>query len=177
MTDLKNKAIKIQGKDYVLVKDRVLAFNEVYPNGSIQTQLVEPVGTDRFVIKAIVIPDTSEPNRVFTGYSQAVIGDSYINKTAALENAETSAVGRALAMMGIGVLDSIASADEMHKATANVSMGHSGSSVIGPKPVSTLTSVCKIHNAKMYEFMSKTGKPYFAHKDPNGQLCFGKESK
>jgi transcriptional regulator NrdR family protein len=39
-----------------------------------------------------------------------------VNKTAALENAETSAVGRALAMMGIGVIESIASVDEINKA-------------------------------------------------------------
>jgi hypothetical protein len=39
-----------------------------------------------------------------------------VNKTSALENAETSAVGRACAFAGIGVIDSIASADEVHKA-------------------------------------------------------------
>ena len=42
-----------------------------------------------------------------------------VNKTAALENASTSAVGRALGYMGIGVIESIASADEMAKATTN----------------------------------------------------------
>jgi hypothetical protein len=38
MTELIDKAIKIKGKDYVLVKDRVLAFNEYYPNGCIITE-------------------------------------------------------------------------------------------------------------------------------------------
>ena len=58
----------------------------------------------------------SAPDRYFTGLSQEKVGDGYINKTSAMENSETSAVGRALAMMGIGVIDSIASVDEVRKA-------------------------------------------------------------
>jgi len=54
--------------------------------------------------------------RQFNAFSQEVEGEGFINKTSALENAETSAVGRALAMMGIGVIDSIASVDEITKA-------------------------------------------------------------
>ena len=111
---LKGKAVKIKGKDYVLVSDRVLFFNEEYPNGSIQTIKLD--NSDRVEIKAVVIPDVANPQRVFTGHSQAVWGDGYINKSSALENAETSAVGRALALMGIGVIDSIASVDEINKA-------------------------------------------------------------
>lgn len=115
--NLKSKAINIKGKDYVLVSDRVIYFNENYPKGSITTELVSEPSSDYIIMKAIVKPDDSY--RVFTGYSQAVIGDGMVNKTAALENAETSAVGRALGMMGIGVIESIASADEMTKAATN----------------------------------------------------------
>ena len=114
--DLKDKAIDIKGKDYVMVKDRVIYFNKNYDNGSIMTELVSDVESERVVIKAAVRPNMENPERVFTGYSQAKIGDGYINKTSALENAETSAVGRALALMGIGVLDSVASADELNKS-------------------------------------------------------------
>jgi len=116
MTELKDKAIDIKGKKYVLVSDRVLYFNEHYPNWSIQTTR-ESVG-DMEVVKAFVVPDMEQPNRMFTWYSQAKRGDGFINKTSALENAETSAVGRALAFMWIGVIDSIASADEVNKAEA-----------------------------------------------------------
>jgi len=112
---LKDKAINIKGKEYVLVSDRVLYFNEMYPKGSIQTELISAVDSDFVVVKAKIFPDDSD--RFFTGYSQAKWGDGYINKTSALENAETSAVGRALAMMGIGVIESIASVDEINKAT------------------------------------------------------------
>lgn len=114
MTELKDKAIDIKGKKYVLVSDRVLYFNENYPNGCIQT--VRETVWDKEIIKAVVCPDCDKPSRIFTGYSQATWGDGFINKTSALENAETSAVGRALAFMGIGVIDSIASVDEINKA-------------------------------------------------------------
>lgn len=113
---LKNKAISIQGKSYVLVSDRVLFFNETYPNGCIRTEQLPTDEPTRVEFKAIIIPDVKSPERYFTGHSQAVWGTGMVNKTSALENAETSAVGRALAMMGIGVIDSIASVDEIGKA-------------------------------------------------------------
>ena len=111
---LTNKAIDIKGKKYVLVSDRVLYFNETYPNGSITTERVSEDWLE--IVKATIYPDCSKPERFFTGYSQAKWGDGFINKTSALENAETSAVGRALAMMWIWVIDSIASVDEINKA-------------------------------------------------------------
>lgn len=115
--DLKEKAIDIKGKNYVLVSDRVIYFNDTYKNGAIKTKLVSDTVSDTYIIRATIIPDVTVPERFFTGYSQAKIGDGLVNKTAALENAETSAVGRGLAMMGIGVIDSIASLDEVNKAT------------------------------------------------------------
>lgn len=112
--DLTEKAIDFKGKKYVLVADRVIYFNEQYPKGSITTELVSTPDADTVIIKATVKPNEEQ---VFTGYSQATWGEGYINKTSALENAETSAVGRALAFMGIGVIESIASIDEINKTT------------------------------------------------------------
>lgn len=108
------KAINIKGKNYVLVSDRVIFFNENYPNWSIETERLSD--WEREIIKATITPDCDKPNRKFTWYSQATWGDWFINKTSALENCETSAVGRALAMMWIWVIDSIASIDEINKA-------------------------------------------------------------
>ena len=125
--ELKNRAVDIKGKKYVLVSDRVLYFNEEYKNGSIITERLSE-NDDRVVFRATITPDVSNPTRTFVAHSQASWGEGYINKTSALENAETSAVGRALGMLGIGVLDSIASADEIHKAVntekASTEMGN-----------------------------------------------------
>lgn len=111
--NLRDKAINIKGKQYVLIADRVIYFNEAYPEGSIVPEILSAPDAQLVVMKATVSPDQK---RFFVGHSQAKWGDGYINKTSALENAETSAVGRALAFMGIGVLDSIASVDEINKA-------------------------------------------------------------
>lgn len=114
---LADKAVDIKGKQYVLVSDRVLYFIEHYPDGSITTELLSKPEDQRVVVKATVRPNAGML-LAFTGHSQAVVGEGYINKTSALENAETSAVGRALAFLGIGVIDSVASADELGKAGA-----------------------------------------------------------
>jgi hypothetical protein len=121
---LKDKAIKVKGgKQYVQVVDRVNYFNENYPDGSIITEVVQVLGveTDKptFIVKATVRTGKEMGDcgiQVFTGLSQAKLGTAGANKEAALENAETSAVGRALGFMGIGVIDSIASKDELTKA-------------------------------------------------------------
>lgn len=113
---LTEKAIDIKWKKYVLVSDRVLYFNETYPNGCIQTVREYDAANDREIIKAVVCPDCSKPERIFTWYSQAKRWDGFINKSAALEQAETSAIWRALWFMGIWVIDAIASLDEINKA-------------------------------------------------------------
>lgn len=113
--ELQDRAIEFKGKEYILVKDRVEYFNGEFKNGSIRTSVILSDGK-RVEVKATVVPDCKNMERIFEGHSQAVVGEGYINKTSALENAETSAVGRALAFMSIGVIDSIASADEMVKA-------------------------------------------------------------
>jgi hypothetical protein len=116
--DLEKLAIDIKGKKYIQVKDRVVFFNETYTNGKIETTLLSQPSEGRIVFEAVVTPDVENPERSFTGHAQEDISKTGINATAALENAETSAVGRALALMGIGVIDSVASVDEMKKAGA-----------------------------------------------------------
>ena len=52
-------------------------------------------------------------NVVSTGYAQEEKATGFVNETSFVENCETSAVGRALGFLGIGIKDSIASADEL----------------------------------------------------------------
>lgn len=113
---LASKAILLQGRKYVQVVDRINYFNDNFKNGSIRTRLISEPASTHYVVEAKVIPDVTVPERYFSGLSQAKLGDPGANKDAALENAETSAIGRALGMMGIGVIDSVASVDEMNKA-------------------------------------------------------------
>ena len=101
--------ISLKGKDYVQVKDRILYFNETWTNGDIQTE-VKMHGADTVMVKATVTPETKEPERCFIAHSFGVIGPDK-----AFEKLETVAVGRALAFMGIGVIESVASADEMEQ--------------------------------------------------------------
>lgn len=106
--------VNIKGNDYVMVKERVGEFNRIYPNGSITSENLEM--TERIVMKTTVIPDVENPERKFTGYAYEREGSNQINRTSALENCETSSIGRALGFLGLGVIESIASAEEVANA-------------------------------------------------------------
>lgn len=105
----------IKGKAYVLVNERVKAFRELYPEGSIQTQLVSDENGVCTIKASVMIGDLV----LATGYAQEKESSSYINKTSYIENCETSAVGRALGFLGIGIDTSIASAEEVDTAIRN----------------------------------------------------------
>jgi len=160
--------IDIKGREYVLVKDRILAFNEQYPNGSIITELISPVESKTVVVKATVTPDVKNPARCFSDYSQAVIGQGMVNTTAAMENASTSACGRALAYMGIGVIESIASADEMKKAT------HKPQEVDPTEEwgasVRTGAPYCTEHKQYYYK-QERNGKVWYSHRNADDTWC------
>lgn len=104
----------IKGKDYAEVNQRIKAFRSICPNGSIETELV---GNENGVciIKAVIKDETGKI--LGTGYAYEKEGSSFINKTSYIENCETSSVGRALGMCGIGIDTSIASAEEVLNAT------------------------------------------------------------
>jgi len=107
------KTINIRGKEYSPVECRIAVFNNSNPRGAIRTEIIGNPSEWVFV-RAMVTPDIERPERHFTGHSQAKwVGN--INGQSALENAETSAIGRALASMGLG---GGASLDEMVKCGA-----------------------------------------------------------
>ena len=106
-------AVDIKGKPYNTVNQRVLAFRELFENGSIETELVS-LSDGICTMKAVVKND--EGRVIATGYAQEKESSSFINKTSYVENCETSAVGRALGFIGIGATDAIASAEEVQNA-------------------------------------------------------------
>ena len=131
-------SVKIHGKDYITVDERVQEFHKKYKNGSIQTKLVSFEG-GVVIIKAHIYPDVSDTMRKFTGYAYEEIGSSQINKTSALENCETSAVGRALGFLNIGLGGSIASANEVQNAVKQQQNDEfKGNSTIAPKPLTKM---------------------------------------
>ena len=117
MSNYKFKTTNIRGKQYVEVNERIKFFRQEvqYKNWTIATDF--PVlDADNCVCKCTI---ANEQGRVVAvGHAHEERGSSNINKTSYVENCETSAVGRALAMLGIGIDTSIASANEVEEAIA-----------------------------------------------------------
>lgn len=111
------KTTDIKGKDYVEVNQRVDAFRQLFPCGTIKTTLVDDAN-GRCLFKA----EAYDGDKLLaTGHAYEKESSSFINKTSYIENCETSAVGRCLGMLGIGICTSIASADEVTNAIENQS--------------------------------------------------------
>lgn len=110
------KKIEVKGKLYACVPARVAAFREMCPRGCIRTEILHL--EDGVVTMMATVED--ETGKVLaTGLAQEKEGSTYINKTSYIENCETSAVGRALGMLGIGSDEQMASAEEVANAVNN----------------------------------------------------------
>ncbi len=117
MSNYKFKTTNIRGKQYVEVNERIKFFRqeEQYKNWSLITEFTV-LDEAQCVCKASIV---DAQNRIISvGHAHEVQGSSNINKTSYVENCETSAIGRALAMLGIGIDTSIASANEVSDAIA-----------------------------------------------------------
>lgn len=112
------KTIDLKGKQYASVAERVTAFRKLFPdNGYITTEIVEHDGTT-VLMKAEAGYRTEDGHYILgTGYAQEVRGKGMVNGTSYIENCETSAVGRALGFLGLGISGGICSADEYTNAT------------------------------------------------------------
>ena len=111
--------------NYVEVNERIKAFRKLYPEGCIETEMLSNEN-GVCVFKASVYARYNESfinGKEFyllgTGTAYEKEGSTFINRTSYIENCETSAVGRALAMCGIGIDKSIASAEEVENAVNN----------------------------------------------------------
>lgn len=98
---------------YVEVKDRIEAFYAKFPNGAIRTDIYS-LTEDQVIVGAEAYADRCDERPMGTGFSAMKIpGSTPYTKDSELENAETSAVGRAIANAGFEVHRSVASADEV----------------------------------------------------------------
>jgi hypothetical protein len=103
-------------EDYVPVAERLEKFYQTYPDGRVTTSIVEHSIESGFVLmRAEVYRAADDAAPAATGHAFEVRGESYVNKTSYVENAETSAVGRALALLGFEVKRGIASREELQK--------------------------------------------------------------
>ena len=117
MSNYKFKTTNIRGKAYVEVNERIKFFRqeEKYNLWGIRTDF--PLIDSEQCLCKCTITD-ADGDVIAQGHAHEVRGSSNINKTSYVENCETSAVGRALAMLGIGIDTSIASANEVEEAIA-----------------------------------------------------------
>jgi len=102
-----------KGKEYIEVNQRIKAFRMLFPMGSISTELLSL--EDGICIFRATVSD-EDGRTLGTGTAYEKENSSFINKTSYIENCETSAVGRALAMCGFGIDTSIASYEEVANA-------------------------------------------------------------
>lgn len=112
----KLKTINIKGKDYVEVHTRLKYFREVWGNYTLDSNVLEKT-SESIMIKAEIKDETGRI--IASGIAEEYKGSSYINKTSYVENCETSAWGRALGNFGIGLDNSVASANEVVNAITN----------------------------------------------------------
>ena len=106
--------VDIRGKQYETVALRVHKFRDAHPKHRLTTTIVHR--DSQCVVMAASISDP-DGNIVATGHAEEYRASSTINKTSALENCETSAIGRALAAFGLGGTE-FASADEVSRAVS-----------------------------------------------------------
>lgn len=106
--------VSIHGKEYKTVAKRVQEFREIpkYQGWSILTEIVK-IDDDQVLVAAKIINPDSKI--IATGHGHEVKASSQINRTSYVENAETSAIGRALACLGLGGTE-FASANEVQNA-------------------------------------------------------------
>ena len=113
----KNKKTgRIETKDYAEVFQKIKAFRMLFPMGSIYTEH-EFIGEGVVLFKAFVKDD--EGKLLGTGTAYEKEGSSFINQSSYIENCETSAIGRALSMCGIGIDLGVASYEEVANAMLN----------------------------------------------------------
>lgn len=112
------KTVDIKGRPYIEVNEQLKYFRteEKYKDYSLESEVIE-LANGVITVKAII----KDGNGIVkaTGLAQEKESSSFINKTSFVENCETSAWGRALGNLGIGIDTSVASADEVINAMNN----------------------------------------------------------
>jgi len=101
-------------EDYETVEERLIKFWKDHPDGQIHTKLLDQTA-GRFIVEAAIYRTEADLRPWTTGLAEETIQGRGVNATSALENCETSAIGRALANAGYATKGKRASREEMAK--------------------------------------------------------------
>lgn len=141
--------MNIKGKQYVMVKDRVKAFRREFPGWRLITELVYRDDVE-VIFKASVVDEDGQV--IATGHAKEEAGGSNILRTSHVEVAETSALGRALGAVGIGIDDNFGSADEI--ANAELQQGF-----VTEREFRNLAALCKEHDKDLAWMLATADAP------------------
>ena len=103
--------------EYTTVRERVIEFWKRYPNGRIETEILD-WSDKRFIVGARLYREATDDKPFSTGFAHEVITDRGVNKDFALENGVTSAIGVACGHANIGIDKHKPSQEEMKKVVA-----------------------------------------------------------
>lgn len=137
------KTTDIKGKEYAEVNQRIKAFRMVYPEGTINTELISNNAGICIFQARVYAGLYAVDNLLAVGHAYEKEGSSFINKTSYIENCETSAVGRALGMAGFGIDTSVASYEEVETAIAN--------QPIEKKDIKIITQMAEKYNKDIFD--------------------------
>ena len=104
-------------EDYETVEERLVKFWKDHPDGQIHTKVLEHTAA-RFIVEASIYRTEADSRPWTTGLAEETVQGRGVNATSALENCETSAIGRALANAGYATKGKRASREEMSKVNA-----------------------------------------------------------
>lgn len=105
--------------DYETVETRLEKFWSKFPNGRTETKLLKFDG-GQYIVWSAIYRDIADSVPFATGLAEETVQGRGVNSTSALENAETSSLGRSLANGGFAAKGKRASAEEMSKVKAKV---------------------------------------------------------